>query len=156
MTDCEARQADRQPFVRLLASLLLAVMASGCGSDLVPAQGELLVDGQPANGGQLFLTPVAGGSRAAAMVSPEGTFALRMEGEAGVLPGDYHVSYRHAMDKSTQERLAKQLAGRLTSSEMTVSYTSPRDAPLTVPASGSETLKIEIRPSLGWSRNLSD
>ena len=71
--------------------LLLVTFATGCGTNLQPAGGQVSVDGTPVKDGTIMFYPVAGG-RPATGVIIEGDFKLSFENPGdGLPPGDYKV-----------------------------------------------------------------
>ena len=84
---------------RSLSALVLCLLAvSGCSSSKgYPVSGKVLVNGQPAAGAIVVLTPVANpGSmdkKPSGMTKDDGTFVLNtLTDSDGVVPGDYLVT----------------------------------------------------------------
>jgi hypothetical protein len=74
----------------LLAATLMACV--GCGSNLQPAGGKVLVDGVPVNEGTIMFYPVTKGRPATARIMEGGSFTLSYERPGDGLPvGDYKV-----------------------------------------------------------------
>jgi hypothetical protein len=146
----------RRPLAFWGASILLLTYA-GCGDGSVVAKGHVLIEGKPASGGRLMLTPIGGGPHAFSLVTDEGAFALRTGGDApGAFPGSYRVSFHQPLDPQTRKRYARELAGQLAVDDFTLSYECPRDKPLVIPDSGDENLVIEISQDQGWTRSLNE
>ena len=141
---------------RTLFSALWSVLAAaGCGGDTVVATGHVMIEGKPATGGRLSLTPVGGGSRAFAAVAEDGAFVLRStEDPAGIPPGSYRVFFRQPLDAQMRQVIARDLAGEIAPDELMVGYRGPRDEPLVVPEGGDEKLLIDIRRQQGWVRRV--
>jgi hypothetical protein len=81
--------------------LLSAALFAGCGqkelpkSQLYPARGKVMINGEPARYVIVHLSPVGGkGGEAHGVTGNDGTFELRtysQEGPDGALPGEYTV-----------------------------------------------------------------
>lgn len=79
---------------RLLNCLCAAslVVLLGCGPDLQPAGGKVLVDGKPVNDGTVMFYPTKGGRAATATIAGDGSFTLSFERPGDGLPvGEYKV-----------------------------------------------------------------
>jgi hypothetical protein len=136
---------------------LLILAAVGCGDGTVDATGRVTIEGQPAAGGRLTLSPIGGGSRAFCLVTEEGEFALRARSDAsGAVPGSYRITFRQPLDADSRARLASELAGQFAVDNMTVMYFGPSDQPLVIPEAGSQDLAIDIRQEHGWTRSVSE
>jgi len=88
----------RAPFARLLAVLLLCLLAAGCNRSsikLYPVNGKVTYKDQPTEGASIVFQPVDGVAPERPMaygdVKADGTFQLRTEHGAGAAAGDYKV-----------------------------------------------------------------
>jgi hypothetical protein len=84
---------------RTLAFLIAAaiVVASGCGSPLVPVSGKLIVDGEPGmNGARVIFHPTGNTRMAQGLVGADGSFQMKTFQEKGVMPGDYVVTLQNS------------------------------------------------------------
>jgi hypothetical protein len=137
--------------------LFVAPTQTGCDDGSVPVQGHVFVDGQPVSGGRLSLNPKGKGARAYSLVDEQGAFALRATGGAkGAFPGQYRAFFQQPLDDRTRAQMARELAGQITVSELTLSYRSPKSELIVIPETGADDLVIDIRPDRGWTRNLND
>jgi hypothetical protein len=84
----------------ILAAALVALVASGCGSNsLVPVNGTLTVDGKPAMVGvRVFFSPKGDTRPADGWVVADGTFSLKTMNKPGVMPGDYAVTFTNSTE----------------------------------------------------------
>ncbi len=83
--------------VRLFAVALMLALAAGCSKKGSKVTGKVLVNGQPAGGATVVLTPVANpksmDKKPNALTRDDGTFELNTLADGdGVEPGDYLVS----------------------------------------------------------------
>jgi len=77
----------------LCAAAIGIIAASGCGNGLVPAEGVVLLDGQPIAGATVTLMPQGAGRPASAVTGPDGRFSASLpDAKQGVPPGDYRVA----------------------------------------------------------------
>lgn len=135
----------------LAATLTLALLAAcGCDDGAVRAAGTVLLEGAPAAGGRLTLTPVSGGERAFGMIDSAGRFDLRARDSSGVTPGSYRVSFRGKLDDKLRARLQQRSINIPNAGELTMVYESPQQATFDVPPEGAEDLQISISKSEGW------
>jgi hypothetical protein len=133
------------------------MVAAGCGDGSVTARGHVMIEGEPASGGRIMLSPVGRGPKAFSAVTEEGEFALRTGSKAlGAFPGSYRVTLFQPLDDAARQRLGGQLAGQLSADEFTVVYRGPRDRLLEISEAGNEDLVIDIRKSEGWAHSLSE
>lgn len=71
---------------------LLVAASIGCGSGLVPAEGLVLLDGQPLAGATVTFMPQAKGRPASAVTGADGRFKAALpDGKGGLAPGEYRV-----------------------------------------------------------------
>ena len=94
---------------RLIVCVVIAI--AGCGSNRVPVEGAITLDGKPLGGVHVMFFPMqAGGTNATlyrAVSDDQGHFALESpaDGGAGVMPGVYRVTLSTAVagpnDKET-------------------------------------------------------
>ncbi|MBY0457505.1 MAG: carboxypeptidase-like regulatory domain-containing protein, partial [Gemmataceae bacterium] len=71
---------------------LAALTATGCGTTLQPAGGQVLVDGVPVKEGTVMFYPTAKGRPATARIGEDGSFVLSYEKPGdGLPPGEYKV-----------------------------------------------------------------
>lgn len=138
-----------------LAMLVVASIAAiGCGDkDLVRAAGKINIDGQNARSGRLLLTPVSAGERSQSRVAEDGAFLLRTEGIVGAKPGSYKVVFSRSL---ADEKNINVKIGDLPPEEITVSYHSPPDQPITILDIDETDLQINIESQNGWRRTISD
>jgi hypothetical protein len=72
--------------------VLLVTASAGCGSGLVPAEGLVLLDGQPLAGATVTFMPQAEGRPASAVTGADGRFKAALpDGKGGLAPGEYRV-----------------------------------------------------------------
>lgn len=136
---------------------MLAPTALGCGERTVVANGHILVEGEPASGGRLSLSPTGDGPRAHSIVGDDGSFVLQTsQGTAGAFPGDYRVTFQHQLDQRARKLVANRVRGELDVDEINVIYRSARDKPFAIPDAGSDELILDIRQDLGWERFFSE
>lgn len=77
---------------RLVPMLLLVAACVGCGGGLVPAEGVVLLDGQPLAGATVTFMPQAEGRPASAVTGADGRFKAALpDGKGGLAPGEYRV-----------------------------------------------------------------
>jgi len=109
----------------------LALLAlSGCGNGTVTANGHITIEGKPASGGRLSLTPVGGGPRAFSLIDKDGAFALRSGDDSlGAVPGSYYVFLDQPLDEQTRRQYARELAGQLDVNQFSFTFECPRDKP---------------------------
>jgi hypothetical protein len=84
------------PACGLMAVACLIAMVAGCGDGpaLVPASGNVTIDGKPLEGASLSFVPLAGNPVSTAgsdVTGPEGNFRMTYNGRAGLAPGKYKV-----------------------------------------------------------------
>lgn len=140
-----------------VAALVITLTTSGCSEGTVVANGHVTIEGKPASGGRLSLTPVGGGARAFSNVDDTGAFALRSsDGAIGAYPGSYRVFFQQPLDAQTRKNVARELSGELAADEFMISYRGPRDKPLVVPESGDENLHVDIRVNQRWTRHATE
>jgi hypothetical protein len=116
-----------------------------------------MIEGKPATGGRLTLTPVGGGPRAFSAIDNDGRFLLRSSnGATGAFPGSYRVFFQQPLDSATKTSVMRELRGEVSADELTVIYRGPRGNALVIPESGDESLTIDIRTKQGWSRHVTE
>ncbi len=78
---------------------LVALVLSGCGSDLGQVTGVVTLDGQPVRGGNdvratVYFQPMSGGGAAAiGLLDENGQYRLCSGSQEGVAPGEYAVTF---------------------------------------------------------------
>ena len=80
--------------------LVAGLLAAGCGQDtssLAPVRGRVYFKGEPLRGGVVVFVPDTargghGPPLAFAAIQSDGTYEVRTEGEAGVVPGWHRVT----------------------------------------------------------------
>lgn len=78
---------------RLITTMLLVVMAGGCGTKkLVPVTGKVTLDGKALERGNVTFVPVKAGAPAVGAIQSDGKYTLNTGTDAGIAPGDYQVS----------------------------------------------------------------
>lgn len=114
----------------LLATLLLAVLCSGCGSrpeymetDVFPASGELKIDGLPASGAFVLFHPVGDvgmtkGNKPFARVAADGSFLVTTYNTGDGAPdGNYRVTVIWPEDPDARGPSPDRLRGRYSQPE---------------------------------------
>ncbi len=145
------------PIIGLAVLAIATVALSGCQDGTVVANGILRVEGEPPAPGRLSLNPIGGGTRAFAVVTEDGKFALRTaETARGAYPGEYLAVFQNSLDEKTKQRAAKLTGPGFDASGLTVIYESPKDTPIVIPEEGSEELSIDIRDKHGWNFSLTE
>ena len=71
--------------------LLLAVLATGCGSRLPSVQGTVTYQGKPVTKGNILFVPDAGGPTAEGVIGADGRYTLTTDRQPGAAPGPYKV-----------------------------------------------------------------
>ena len=139
------------------ASLIMFGLAAavGCDDGKVNIKGQIQINGQPADGGELLLSPMVKGPRAFSYVDGDGQFVLQSDGQIGATPGVYKVLYRREVDEAEREKLPARLRSKITSSAITISYSSPSEFELKVTEEGADDLVIDIDQST-WITRLTD
>lgn len=73
------------------------VAAAGCGNQLVPVSGRLIVDGEPGmSGARVIFHPTGNTRMAQGLVGADGSFQMKTFQEKGVMPGDYVVTLQNS------------------------------------------------------------
>jgi hypothetical protein len=114
--------------IQLLVASSIVLLLTGCSGakipGLVPAEGIVLLDGQPVEEANIVFSPLAGGGdRYATSISRSGgKFVLETVGNRGALPGRYEVMLSkketvYTVSSEEAERL--EAAGRRIPSETT-------------------------------------
>jgi len=81
-----------QPRAALVAILLVALALAGCGSEFVPVEGTVLLDGQPLADAQVLFLPKSSGRPATGRTDAAGKFKLTTDRQGdGAKPGEYNV-----------------------------------------------------------------
>ena len=93
----------------VLAIMFVALV--GCGPNLQPAGGKVLVDGVPVKDGTVMFYPAKGGRAATATIVEDGSFTLSFERPGDGLPvGDYKVVITADVWKQSKTKSPQQLA----------------------------------------------
>jgi len=147
--------------LQLFVVLIVALVLTGCSAPsipgLVPAEGIVLLDGQPVEGVSIVFTPSVGseGDRHATAISQnDGRFVLHTVDYRGALPGRYNVVLSKTTSVTTvsdeeAERLSA--AGRVVPSDITYhipwKYGDVRLSGIVieVDASGNREIRIELQ-----------
>ena len=151
--------------VTVTTSLLTLLMVIGCGQSTPPgpatvvAKGTIKVDGTPLEGAKIFCLPDGGAAKDCAAVSDgAGNFELTTSGVAGAVPGHYRVIVQHYVkpdgsplviteaDTAAGMDLDQLVAMGQVKPGIPKRYLLPDNSGLVidVPASGSETLTLEL------------
>ena len=97
----DAMRGDVSPRISrsLFAVALLAVLSAGCGDQLRPVSGTVMVDGKPAMAGvRVMFAPVGKSRVAEGVVGADGSFAMKTFSKPGVMAGDYRVILTNSTD----------------------------------------------------------
>lgn len=163
-TSCISR-ASTAAAARRSGLLLATLCLAGCGRDLLPVEGVVLVDGKPVeNGTGLLFCPLdKPGRPATGRVGAEGRFTMQSGPRAGVMRGRYKVAISNSTNTVEQpvfdgeaypwspefqkyeQRLREFLAQPARPGMIPVAYSSMVSTPLEwrVPEDGSEA-RFEI------------
>lgn len=75
----------------VVATLVVSLAMTGCGSSTVTVKGVLKIDGQPVDGATVTFMSEDGKKSFSGMSDSEGNFALSGPDKIGALPGNYKV-----------------------------------------------------------------
>ena len=124
-------------FARLAIVAILAVTASGCGSDLAAVHGKVQREGNALSEGRVAFIPVGGGHPASGEIQSDGSFQLTtLKPNDGAAPGTYRI-------------IVKQFKGTDLGTVSTA-FVAPNDKTLQIVAGKDNEFPIEIREKDGW------
>jgi hypothetical protein len=137
--------------IQFFVVLTVTLVLTGCGGakipGLVPAEGVVLLEGQPVDGVSIVFTPApgSGGDHYATSISQSnGKFVLETVGNRGALPGKYEVVLSK---KTTTSTVSPEETERLANAGRSI----PADTTYHIPWKYEETrtsgIVIEIGPA---------
>jgi hypothetical protein len=163
-TTCTSRASKAATTCRS-GLLLAAMLLTGCGRDLLPVEGVVIVDGKPVEGGTglLFCPLDKPGRPATGRVGADGRFTMQTGPREGVMRGRYKVAISNSTNtveppvfdgeaypwspefQKYEQRLREFLAQPARPGMIPVAYSSMMSTPLEyrVPEDGSEA-RFEI------------
>lgn len=126
--------------------LLLALIA-GCGQsgpELAPAQGVVLLDGQPVPDAAVTFQPVDGGPVASGVTNAHGQFKLQTNNRPGALVGEHRVTIvKQEMSGINPDGTAGP-GGIQIEWKTPEKYARPETSQLTATVGGSEAFRFEL------------
>lgn len=146
-----SHEATMKMLRAVFAASLYAFLFAGCAR-LVPAEGKVLLDGQPLAGATVSFIPVDGGGTKGApklagdLTDKNGVFRLQSKNASGAVPGVYKVLVsKRVFPAPTAARPNPGFQDMI--DVVPVKYTIPNDTPLQVeiPRTGKTDFVVDVK-----------